>query len=54
MSCYLVSKLVEVMADETDNKNSAEKTNEISLKTPSDFCSPSYFQPQEFSQEHSM
>ena len=31
------------MADETDNKNFAEKTNEISLRTPSDFCSPSYF-----------
>ena len=42
------------MADKTNNKNYAEKPNEASLKTPSDFYSPSYLQPQESSQEHSM
>ena len=42
------------MADKTNNKNYAEKPNEVSLKTPSDFYSPSYLTPQESSQEHSM
>ena len=42
------------MADKTNNKNSTEKPNEVSLKTPSDFYSPSYLQPQESSQERSM
>ena len=42
------------MTDETDNKNSAEKPNEICLKIPSCFYSPSYLQPQESSPEHSL
>ena len=31
-----------------------EKPNEVYLKIPSDFYSPSYLQPQESSPEHSM
>ena len=42
------------MADKANNKNCAEKLNEVSLKTPSDFYSSSYLQPKESSQEHSM
>ena len=42
------------MSDKANNKNSAEKPNEVSLKTPPDFYSSSYLQPQESSQEHSM
>ena len=42
------------MADKANNKNSAEKPNEVSLKTSSDFYSSSYLQPKESSQEHSM
>ena len=43
------------MADETNNKNSAENPVEVSLKTPSDFYSPSNLhQPQESCQDHSM
>ena len=39
------------MADKTNNKNSAEKPVEFSLKTPSDFYSPSNRQPQESLQD---
>ena len=42
------------MADKANDKNSAEKSNEVSQKTPSDFYSPSYLQSQGSSQEHSM
>ena len=42
------------MADKTKNKNFAEKLAEVSLKTPSDFYSPSNLQPQESCQDHSM
>ena len=42
------------MADKTNNKNSAEKSVEVSLKTPSDFYSPSNLQPQESCQDRSM
>ena len=42
------------MTDRTNNKNSAEKSIEVSLKTPSDFYSPSNLQPQESCQDHSM
>ena len=41
------------MADKTNNKSSAEKPDEVSLKTPSDFHSPN-LKPQESCQEHSM
>ena len=53
ISCYELSKLVKVMADKTNNKNSAEKPVEVSLKTTSDFYSPSNLhQPQESCQDH--
>ena len=39
------------MADKTNNNNAAEKPDEVSLKTPSDFHSPSKLQPQEFFQD---
>ena len=42
------------MADKTNNKNSTEKPVEFSLKTPSDFYSPSNLQPQESCQDQSM
>ena len=42
------------MADKANNRNSAEKPDEVSLKTLSDFYSPSNLQPQESCQEHSM
>ena len=42
------------MADKANNRNSAEKPDEVSLKTYSDFYSPSNLQPQESCQEHSM
>ena len=43
------------MADKTNSNNSAEKAVEVSLKTPSDFYSPSNLhQPQESCQDHSM
>ena len=42
------------MADKTNNKNSAEKPVEVSLKSPSDFYSPLNFQSQESCPDHSM
>ena len=39
------------MANKTNNKNPAEKPDEISLKIPSDFHSPLNFQPQESCQD---
>ena len=42
------------MVDKTNNKNSADKSVEVSLKTPSNFYSPSNLQPQESCQDRSM
>ena len=42
------------MADKTNSNNSAEKAVEVSLKTPSDFYSPSNLQPLEFCQNYFM
>ena len=39
------------MAEKTNNKNTTEKPDEVSLKTLSDFNSPSKLQPQESCQD---
>ena len=42
------------MANKTNNKNSAEKHVEVSLKTPSGFSPSKLHQPQESCQDHSV